>query len=746
MRRFTALTVALFVISMLAVIPALAQVPPPPLALPPDNITPNAFHANWDISNKVAQGIDIYYLDVSVDPTFVNVAAYVDGFHDAPVGGPWNNVTGVFPFNTYYYRLRAHNVNGTSDYSNYVAAPLASPTIARGATDFTPTGFTAHWDALNGATGYRLDIAKLSSFGPVVHTTVWDSAITGSSFTVSGLAPDTTYFYRVRTVSGAGTSDNSNSMTVSRIISAPLLASGTVNVPYSVTIQFQGTQTPTSGWTVTSGALPTGLSLDPATGTIGGTPTAPGTFNFTAQCTDATPAQLTRSFTINIVSSPTIAFDAAVGNTYTYNNGAPVGSTITWNHTVGAGSNRMLVVQVGATDPNRDNLLPTSVTYNGKPLTLVKEQRESTAEPSLDYLGLSVWYLLEKDLPTDGIPHAVVAIYPGSTTTGEGGGSISLFNVRQAAPESAVSDSAYGLNGGTHGTLTAHITTLTNHAWLLNACVDDVSGGFFNPRNQEPRYQIDNGAFDFIGDTKEVLVAGPDSMQADNHLDYRMAQVVIAVAPLAPKLAYANVKVFLQGPYVAAGDTMANTLRKNGWLATHFGSIPIPVLAIDSINIELRDSATAAAASHRRFAPAWLLTNGTLRGFADTTQTSIAFDSIAAGKYYVVIRHRNHLAIMSSQKDSIDNNSAAVAYDFSTGQTQAYGTNAMKAVGTRFALFAGNGNGDGSINAVDRNSIWRVQNGAFGYFGGDFDLNGTVNAVDQNGFWRVNNGNVSQVP
>jgi hypothetical protein len=378
MRRFTALTVALFVISMLAVIPALAQVPPAPVALAPDNITPNAFHANWDISNKTTQGIDIYYLDVSVDPTFVNLAAYVDGFHDAPVGGPWNNVTGVFPFNTYYYRLRAHNVHGTSDYSNIVAAPLASPTVARGATDFTPTGFTAHWDALNGATGYRLDIAKLSSFGPVVHTTVWDSAITGSSFTVSGLAPDTTYFYRVRTVSGAGTSDNSNTMVVSRIISAPALASGTVNVPYSVTIQFQGTQTPTSGWTVTSGALPTGLSLDPATGTIGGTPTAAGTFNFTAQCTDVTPAQLTRAFSINIGSSPTIAFDAAVGNTYVDNGGAPVGPTITWNHTVGIGSNRILVVQVGATDPNRPNLRPTTVTYNSKPLTFVKDQREST--------------------------------------------------------------------------------------------------------------------------------------------------------------------------------------------------------------------------------------------------------------------------------------------------------------------------------------------------------------------------------
>jgi hypothetical protein len=744
MRRFTALTAALFVLSMLAVLPALAQVPPAPVALPPSNLTINSFQANWDISDKITYGISTYYIWVSSDPTFSTPADVLNSFDSTAVGGPYNNITGAVPFTTYYYRLRSRNTTGVSPYSNTVTVPMTAPTVATGATNFTPTGFTANWELLNGATGYKLDIAKLSSFGPVVHTSVWDSSITGNSFTVTGLAPDTTYFYRVRTVSGAGTSDNSNTMVVSRIISAPSLASGTISVPYSVTIQFQGTQTPTTGWAVISGALPTGLSLDGPTGVIHGTPTALGTFNFGVQCSDATPAQLTRSFSIVIVNTPTIAFDAAVGNTYTDNNGANVTPIITWPHTIGTGSNRMLIVQVGATSPTTGKTFPTSVTYNGKPLALAKLQGESTPG-SLDFLGVSVWYLLEKDMPVVVGAYPVVATYPDSTH-GEAGGSISMFNVKQAAPESAVSDSAYGLNGGTHGTLTGFITTHTNHAWLVHTCADMVSGGFFNPRNQEPRYQIDNGEFDIIGDTKEVMVAGPDSMQADNHLNYRMSQIIVAVAPVGPTLAYANTKVFLQGPYVAAGDTMANTLKKNGWLVSHFGSIPIPALAVDSINIELRDSAAAAVATHRRFAPAWLMTNGTVRGFADTTQTSIAFDSIFAGKYYVVVRHRNHLAIMSAQKDSVDYNPAAVAYDFSTGQTQAYGTNAMKSVGTRFALFAGNGNGDGSINAVDRNSIWRVQNGSLGYFGGDFDLNGTVNAVDQNGYWRVNNGSVTQVP
>jgi hypothetical protein len=61
-------------------------------------------------------------------------------------------------------------------------------------------------------------------------------------------------------------------------------------------------------------------------------------------------------------------------------------------------------------------------------------------------------------------------------------------------------------------------------------------------------------------------------------------------------------------------------------------------------------------------------------------------------------------------------------------------------------MFAGNGNGDGSINATDLNAVWRVQNGSInGYYNGDFNLDTYVNATDLNGFWRVNNGTLSQV-
>ncbi|HQF43974.1 MAG TPA: hypothetical protein PK073_13785, partial [Ignavibacteriaceae bacterium] len=63
-----------------------------------------------------------------------------------------------------------------------------------------------------------------------------------------------------------------------------------------------------------------------------------------------------------------------------------------------------------------------------------------------------------------------------------------------------------------------------------------------------------------------------------------------------------------------------------------------------------------------------------------------------------------------------------------------------------FSMIAGDGNGDGGVNIVDRNLVWRVQNGTIGYLLGDFDLNSGVNIVDRNLMWRVNNGKLSQVP
>ena len=83
-------------------------------------------------------------------------------------------------------------------------------------------------------------------------------------------------------------------------ITTASLPNGTVGSAYSTTLTASGGTLPYS-WTVTSGALPAGLSLSNG-GTITGTPTSAGQSNFTVQVTDSSsPVQkATKPFSISI--------------------------------------------------------------------------------------------------------------------------------------------------------------------------------------------------------------------------------------------------------------------------------------------------------------------------------------------------------------------------------------------------------------------------------------------------------------
>lgn len=121
------------------------------------------------------------------------------------------------------------------------------------------------------------------------------------------------------------------------VVVTATLPNGTVGSAYSDTLAASGGVSPYS-WTVTSGALPAGLSLS-AAGTISGTPTAVGTASFTVQARDAqAPAAVaSKSLTITTVAAPlTIATSAlpsaAVNVAYSANLAAAGGVTpYTWS-------------------------------------------------------------------------------------------------------------------------------------------------------------------------------------------------------------------------------------------------------------------------------------------------------------------------------------------------------------------------------------------------------------------------------
>lgn len=99
------------------------------------------------------------------------------------------------------------------------------------------------------------------------------------------------------------------------------LPNGTAGSPYNQTVSASGLSGSFT-FAVTSGSLPAGLSLNPSTGVISGTPTTTGMFNFTITAThDASNCQGSRSYSIQIdcpviTLSPTSLPNAAVGSSY----------------------------------------------------------------------------------------------------------------------------------------------------------------------------------------------------------------------------------------------------------------------------------------------------------------------------------------------------------------------------------------------------------------------------------------------
>ena len=81
------------------------------------------------------------------------------------------------------------------------------------------------------------------------------------------------------------------------------LPNGAVGSPYNGMLSATG-ESPPFSWSTAGGALPPGLVLNPATGAIGGTPTAPGVFSWVAIVTDAEGLSAAKAFSIQIAADP----------------------------------------------------------------------------------------------------------------------------------------------------------------------------------------------------------------------------------------------------------------------------------------------------------------------------------------------------------------------------------------------------------------------------------------------------------
>ncbi|MGN6419528.1 MAG: choice-of-anchor J domain-containing protein [Pseudobacter sp.] len=247
---------------------------------------------------------------------------------NSPDPGPFNANSGAA--NAYIAANFASTTGGTGIISNWLITPnrvlrngdvftfyTRKPTIPAGGTDF-PDRLEVRMSTNGASTNTGTSAAGWGDFStllltinPTLVANVYPQVWTQYTITISGLPAPTSGRIAFRYfVTGAGPSgSNSDYIGIDDVAYTPYicpsftmspasgaLPGGKAGVAYSQSF----TQTGALGapnYAIVAGALPPGLTLS-ATGTISGTPTATGTFNFTVMVGDASGCSHSQAYSI----------------------------------------------------------------------------------------------------------------------------------------------------------------------------------------------------------------------------------------------------------------------------------------------------------------------------------------------------------------------------------------------------------------------------------------------------------------
>ncbi len=190
-----------------------------PVAIAASSIAQTGFTANW---NSVA-GATGYRLDIATDANFTT---FVTGYTNLDVGNVTSyTATNLLASTSYYYQVRAYDADCITASSNAISLITAPPNpVATGATLMTDLTFSANWNSVTGATGYRIDVATTTDFLAGTFVAGFENRDVGNvtTISVSGLVGNSNYYFRVRAYNVNGVSNNSNSITALTAPAAPL--------------------------------------------------------------------------------------------------------------------------------------------------------------------------------------------------------------------------------------------------------------------------------------------------------------------------------------------------------------------------------------------------------------------------------------------------------------------------------------------------------------------------------------------
>jgi len=109
---------------------------------------------------------------------------------------------------------------------------------------------------------------------------------------------------------------------------------------------------------------------------------------------------------------------------------------------------------------------------------------------------------------------------------------------------------------------------------------------------------------------------------------------------------------------------------------------------------------------------------------------NLTFSHAATQLYYIVVKHRNSIETWSKSGGVILTGGSLNLYDFTTAQTQAYGSN-LTQKGGKWCIYSGDINQDGVIDGTDLSSIDNdASNFASGYMRTDVNGDQVVDGSD----------------
>ncbi|NTW31295.1 MAG: fibronectin type III domain-containing protein [Bacteroidetes bacterium] len=351
--------------------------------------------------------------------------------------------------------VTAGNTCGTSIASCLaisLIAPASIPT-ANTANEINCSSFSANWTSASGANTYFIDVATDEGFASLV---INDQNVGNfTTYSVTGLNCNTTYYYRIRGGASCGNSPNSNTITLNTTApSIPVTNTASGITKSSFSANWASTNCATNYYIDVSSnnsfsSFVSGYNNLNVANVL--------TYNITGLTCNTTYYYRVRaanicgtsgnSDIINATTSSceTIAFDAVSGPSQTN------GGSHTFSHTIGNGTNRILFVSVTVATSRT----VSSVKYNNVDMHLIRS--ESAADGTY---SIHLYYLLNSELPVGGTYNAVLT-YSGSGWTV--GAAVSYTGVKQ----SGTFDALTSQNTASTTSLTTSLTSTVDNCWFV---------------------------------------------------------------------------------------------------------------------------------------------------------------------------------------------------------------------------------------------------------------------------------------